>query len=165
MEMFTLSMSAVELVLRAAIIYVFLFVLLRLAGKRHVGELAPFDLVVLLLLSESVQNALVGTETSILGGVIAAGTLMGLTTLVGYLSWRGKPIERLFEGKPRVLVRNGHVCGDVLAREQINRNELVEALRRAGCTSLNRVRYAVLEVDGSITVGLRVPSAKVARPN
>jgi uncharacterized membrane protein YcaP (DUF421 family) len=153
--MFTLSVGVGELILRAVIVYVFLFVLLRLLGKRHVGELAAFDLVVLLILSEGVQNALVGDDKSVIGAVITTSTLIGLSALAGYVAWRSKKAERFLEGTPRVLVRNGKVCDDVLAHEQITRAELIEALRREGCTVLTKVRFAVLEIDGSITIGLR----------
>ena len=153
--MFTPSVGVGELILRVVVVYVSIFVLLRLVGKKQVGELTPFDLVVLLLLSECVQNALIADDTSVTGGVVAAATLFGMSQLVGFISWRSKRAERVLEGTPRVLVRHGHVYKDVLAREQITHSELLEALRREGCTSLTRVRYAVLENDGDITIGLR----------
>ena len=153
--MFTLSIGIPELIFRAVLVYAVIFLLLRIVGKKHVGELAPFDLVVLLILSECVQGALTADDTSITAGVIAASTLFGTNQLVGYLSARNKGVERFLEGRPRILVRNGHVCKDVLAREQITHSELVEALRREGRTSLTSVRYAVLENDGQISIGLR----------
>ena len=153
--MFAPSVGVGELMLRVVIVYVAIFVLLRVVGKKHVGELTPFDLVVLLLLSESVQNALIADDKSVTCGILAAATLFGLSQLVGFVSWRSKRAERVLEGIPRVLVRHGHVYKDVLAREQITQKELLEALRREGCTSLTKVRYAVLENDGAITVGLR----------
>jgi uncharacterized membrane protein YcaP (DUF421 family) len=149
------SVAVGELMLRVGIVYVALFVLLRLVGRKHVGEMTPFDLLVLLILSECVQNALIADDKSVTGGIVAAATLFGLNQLVGYMSWRNKKAARLLEGTPRVLVRHGRILKDVLAREQITRSELLEALRREGCTSLARVRYAVLENDGNITIGLR----------
>jgi uncharacterized membrane protein YcaP (DUF421 family) len=153
--MFAPTVGVGELMLRVVIVYASVFVLLRVVGKKHVGELAPFDLVVLLLLSESVQNALIADDKSVTGGILAAATLFALSQLVGFVSWRSKRAERALEGVPRVLVRHGHVYKDVLAREQITQTELLEALRREGCTSLTKVRYAILENDGAITVGLR----------
>jgi uncharacterized membrane protein YcaP (DUF421 family) len=153
--MFTLSEGAGELILRALIVYLFIFALLRLLGKKHVSQMAPFDLVVLLILSESVQNAIIGDDKSVTGGLVASATIVGATALVGYATWRSKTMAHFFEGRPRLLVRNGRVLKDVLAREQITRAELLEALRREGCTSVRKVRYAVLENDGDITVGLR----------
>lgn len=153
--MFAMTIGPGELLLRVIIVYVFLFALLRLIGKKHVGQMAPFDLVVLLILSECVQNALVGDDKSITAGLIAAGTLFGMSQLVGYVSWRSKNAARLLEGVPKVLVRHGRVDDRALAREQITRAELLEALRREGCTSLGSVRYAMLENDGAITIGRR----------
>jgi uncharacterized membrane protein YcaP (DUF421 family) len=154
--MFDLSIGVVEIVLRAAVVYAVLFLLLRFGGKKHVGDLAPFDLVVLLILSETVQGALIANDNSLVGGLIAAATLIALGHVVGYLSWRSKQMERFFEGTPRVLVRNGRVLKDTLAKEQVTHSELIEALRREGCTSLKKVRFAVLENDGTITVGMRL---------
>jgi uncharacterized membrane protein YcaP (DUF421 family) len=154
--MFQPSVAIPELVFRAVLVYAGVFLLLRVVGKRQVGELAPFDLVVLLILSECVQNALIADDKSVTGGLIVAATLFGLNQAVGHISWRDKRIERLLEGTPRVLVRHGHVLNDVLAEEQITHSELLEALRREGCSSLSRVRYAVLEPGGDITIGLRV---------
>ena len=153
--MFTPSIGIGELMARAIIVYAFVFVLLRLIGKKHVGEMAPFDLVILLILSECVQGALIADDTSVTGGLIAAATLFGASQLVGYVTWRSKKAARLLEGVPRLLVRNGRVCSEVMADEQITHAELLEALRREGCTSLTKVRYAVLENDGNITIGLR----------
>jgi len=153
--MFQPSVAIPELMFRVVLVYAGVFFLLRVAGKRHVGELAPFDLVVLLILSECVQSALIGDDKSVTGGLIAAATLFGLNQIVGHISWRNKHAERLLEGTPRVLVRHGHVLKDVLAEEQITHAELLEALRREGCSSLSKVRYAVLEPGGDITIGLR----------
>jgi uncharacterized membrane protein YcaP (DUF421 family) len=153
--MFIPTTGILELVARGAIVYVGLFVLLRVMGKRHVGDLAPFDLVVLLILSECVQNALVGDEKSITGGFVVVATLLALSTATGFVTWRSKRLERFIDGTPRVLVRNGKVDDRMLARERITRSELMEALRQEGCTSLKSVRFAVLENDGAISIGLR----------
>ena len=153
--MFTLTIGVPELILRAVLVYAFIFVLLRVIGRKHVGELAPFDLIVLLILSDSVQNALIANETSVTAGLISAASLFGVNQIVGYISAGSKRAERVLEGKPRILVRNGVVRKDVLAREQISLSELVEALRREGCSSLTKVRYAILENDGHISIGLR----------
>jgi uncharacterized membrane protein YcaP (DUF421 family) len=153
--MFTLMIPVPELIVRAAVVYAAVFVLLRLVGKKHVGELAPFDLVVLLILSECVQGALTANDTSITAGIIAAATLFGTNKLVGVAAARNRRIERLFDGQPKILVRNGKVCKEVMTREEVTRSELAEALRREGCTSLTKVRYAILENDGYISIGLR----------
>jgi hypothetical protein len=109
-KMRPLEVGAGELMLRAIIVYFFIYALLRLIGKTHVGEMAPFDLVVLLILSEAVQNAIVGDDKSVTGGLVAAATLVGASALVGYATWRNKREAQFFEGRPRILVRHGHVC-------------------------------------------------------
>jgi uncharacterized membrane protein YcaP (DUF421 family) len=154
--MFELSVGVGELILRTAIVYFFVFMLLRVIGKKHVGQMAPFDLVVLLIISESVQNAIIGDDKSLIGGLIASATIVIASAFVGYATWRNKKVAHVFEGRPRILVRNGRVLKHALAREQITHAELLEALRRQGCTSLTKVRYAVLENDGDVTVGMRV---------
>jgi uncharacterized membrane protein YcaP (DUF421 family) len=153
--MFTPTVAVGELILRSAIVYAFIFLLLRMLGKKHIGEMAPFDLVILLILSEAVQNALVADDKSVTGGLIVAGTLFGISQLIGYVTWKSKRAERFLDGAPRVLVRHGSVDRAAMAREQITHAELLEALRQEGCTSLTKVRYAVLENDGAITIGLR----------
>jgi uncharacterized membrane protein YcaP (DUF421 family) len=153
--MFDLSVGIDEIVLRAALVYSFLFLLLRFGGKKHVGELAPFDLVVLLILSETVQNALIAEDKSLVGGILSAATLVAISRAVGYLSWRSKKAERFFEGAPKILIRHGHVRKETMANERITHSELIESLRREGCTTITNVRFAVLENDGSITVGLK----------
>ena len=99
--MLNMSIGIGEHILRAAVVYVFLFLLLRFVGKKHVGELAPFDLLVLLILSETVQNAMVGDDKSLIGGLVSAATLIALAQAMSFLSWRSKRLERLIEGTPR----------------------------------------------------------------
>ena len=154
--MFDLSMSVGELIARAVIVYLFIFVVLKFGGKKHVGDLSPFDLVVLLILSETVSGALIGEDNSVIGGLISAATLLFIVHVMDYAAWRSKKAERLFEGVPKILVRHGHVNRDVMAQERVTHSELMEALRREGHTSLNKIRFALLENDGSITVGVRV---------
>jgi uncharacterized membrane protein YcaP (DUF421 family) len=149
------SVGVFELILRGVIVYLALFALLRFIGKKHVGELSPFDLVVLLIISETVDGSLIGDDKSLTGGLISAATLVAVVQLVGSLTWRFRPVERFVDGKPRILVRHGEICGDVMRSEQVTRAELMEALRREGCSSLQNVRYAILETDGSITLGAR----------
>jgi len=156
--MFEMSVSASELIIRAVGIYFALFALLRFIGKKHVGELAPFDLIVLLILSETVSNALSGEDKSLIGGLISAATLMALVQAVSFVSWRSKKAERILEGVPKILVRHGTRRDHVMAREQVTISELLEALRRNGCTNIADVRAAVLENDGKISIIMREAS-------
>src|ERR1051326_3927004 len=114
-----------EFILRGLIIYVFLLVLLRLTGKRQVGQLAPFDLVLLLVLSNAVQNAMNGGDNSITGGMISAGTLVAMNALVAGLTFNNKTIEGLVEGRPEVLIHNGKLYVEALQHEKITHHELM----------------------------------------
>jgi uncharacterized membrane protein YcaP (DUF421 family) len=141
-----------ELVLRSAVVYVFLLVLLRLTGKRQVGQLAPFDLVLLLVLSNAVQNSMNAGDNSLVGGLLAASTLVGLNLVVGQLTYRNKTLERLIEGRPQVLIHNGKLYPAALADASLTHHELQAALRQAGCACIEDVHYAVLENNGQISV-------------
>jgi uncharacterized membrane protein YcaP (DUF421 family) len=150
--MFDLSVDAGELVLRAAVVYVFLFIGLRWIGKKHVGEMAPFDLLVLLILSETVQNSIVGEDKSLIGGLICAATLLAIAQGMNWLSWRSKWLARLLEGTPKVLVRHGERRTKIMENELVTVSELTEAMRKQGCSNIADVRVAILENDGKITV-------------
>jgi uncharacterized membrane protein YcaP (DUF421 family) len=155
--MWNMSLVWWEFVLRGIIIYVFLIVLLRLTGKRQVGQLAPFDLVLLLVLSNAVQNAMNGGDNSVIGGMISAVTLVGINWIVGVLTYRSKKLEALVEGRPDVLIRDGTLFQKTLEDAKLTRHELMTALREAGCASIDDVRAALLENDGSISV---IPKSK-----
>ena len=150
--MWQLSVSWWEIILRVVIIYVFLLIILRLSGKRQVGQLAPFDLVLLLVLSNSVQNAMNGGDNSVLAGLISAGTLVFLNYSVGLATYRSKKLEALVEGRPEVLIHNGRVFSDVMRREKLTHHELNAALRAAGCACMEEVHFAILENNGVISV-------------
>ena len=153
--MWILSVPWWELIVRSIIVYVFLIVLLRLTGKRQVGQLAPFDLVLLLVLSNAVQNSMNGGDNSVLGGIISATTLIGLNFFIGYLTYRNKRLEVLIEGQPEVLIHNGKLFEKVMARAQLTHHELNAALRQSGCLSVAEVHCAILENNGTITVTQR----------
>jgi uncharacterized membrane protein YcaP (DUF421 family) len=155
LAMFDMSMGAAEHVVRAVAVYAFLFVFIRFIGKKHVGELTPFDLLVLLILSETTQNALVGDDKSLIGCFISAGTLLLLVQAMSLLSWKSKAAARFLEGTPKILIRHGKTRRDIAAKERISVSELTEALRRHGCTDIGQVRAAILENDGKITVVMR----------
>jgi uncharacterized membrane protein YcaP (DUF421 family) len=147
-----LSVPWWELITRAVLVYLFLLVLLRLTGKRQVGQLAPFDLVLLLILSNAVQNAMNGGDNSYLAGVISAGTLVLVNGLVGYATFRSKWLEGLVEGRPVVLVHNGRVFDRSLKAYRLTHHELMAALRRGGCACPEQVHVALLENNGQISV-------------
>ena len=150
--MFNMSMGVGEHIVRAAIVYIFLFLLIRFIGKKHVGELSPFDLVVLLILSETVQNSMIGQDSSLVGGLISAATLLVLAQAVSFLTWKSKRAERFIDGTPKILVRHGRRRRDTMEQEQISISELMEAMRREGLSNLAEVRAALLENDGTISI-------------
>jgi uncharacterized membrane protein YcaP (DUF421 family) len=153
--MWNLAIPLWELVLRAGIVYAFLLVLLRLTGKRQIGQLAPFDLVLLLVLSNAVQNSMNGGDNSLIGGIVSAATLVALNYAVGYATFRSRRLEALIEGRPQIIIHNGRVFEDVMRHAQLTHHELNAALRQAGCTCPEEVQTAVLENNGSISVVTR----------
>src|SRR5437660_1752044 len=141
-----------EFIVRGLIVYAFLLIILRITGKRQIGQLAPFDLVLLLVLSNAVQNSMNGGDNSVIGGLISATTLVLINYLVGAATFRSKRLERLIEGRPEVIIHNGKVYEDVMNRAQLTHHELNAALRQSGCLCVEDVHCAILENNGSITV-------------
>jgi len=150
-RLFSLGMPWWEFVLRAIAVYVAVLVLMRLTGKRTVGQFTPFDLLVIVLLGTAVQNSLIGEDTSLLGGLILAATLLALNWLVGRLSARSRRFDRIVEGTPVILVRHGHLFREQLAREAISERDFAIARRAAGYATLGEVELAVLETSGKIS--------------
>jgi uncharacterized membrane protein YcaP (DUF421 family) len=159
--MWNLSIPWYELILRCVIVYFFLLILLRISGKRQVGQLNPFDLVLLLVLSNAVQNAMTGGDNSLLGGVISALSLVAINYFVGFATFKNKRLEALVEGRPEVLIHNGTLYEDVMDRQKLTHHELNSALRTGGCACVDEVHLAVLEIDGQISVQ---PRAKPCPP-
>lgn len=137
---------------RSALIYLFVLVALRLAGKREVGQLTPFDLVVLLLISNAVQNAMTGPDTSVSGGIVAALTLLVLNAIVAYYRQKNESFRHAVDGAPVILIEHGKIREDNLSSEKMTTDELMVALRQHEATKVEEVELAMLEIDGSITV-------------
>jgi uncharacterized membrane protein YcaP (DUF421 family) len=144
-----------EFCIRGAAIYLFLLIVLRITGKRQVGQLAPFDLILLLVLSNSVQNAMIGNDTSIVGGCITAATLIGMNYFVGFLTYRSKWLEGLVEGRPIRLIHDGHIDERNLHKVRMTVHELNAALRAEGLGCVDDVQIAILENTGKISVVAR----------
>lgn len=161
--MWALSLPWFEFVFRGLIVYAFLLIILRLTGKRQVGQLAPFDLVLLLVLSNAVQNAMNGGDNSVPGGMISAATLIAVNWVVAWVTYKNKRIEVLIEGRPRLLIHNGQLFEDVLRRERLTHHELNASLRSAGCACVEDVHYAFLENNGQISIVPRKGEEGVAR--
>src|SRR5256885_298776 len=147
-DMFVLAVPILEKILRPIVIYAFLIISLRLSGKRELVQLNPFDLVVLLTLSNTVQNAIIGDDNSVLGGVIGATTLLVVNYVVVRFFYTHDKLDHLIEGDPDVLVENGQLKEERLKKELITRAELEAAARRQGFASLEECERAVLEPGG-----------------
>lgn len=141
----------VEIILRTAAIYVVVLLGVRLSGKREVGQMTPFDLTLLLLISNAVQNAMTGPDTSLAGGIAAAATLLILNYFVAELSGGNRRFRRFIEGQPSLLIHDGNIINAHMAKEHISMDELQRSLREHGISSAHDVALAVLEVDGSIS--------------
>lgn len=142
---------ALQIALRTGVIYLIVLIGVRLSGKREVGQMTPFDLTLLLLLSNSVQNAMTGPDTSLIGGIVAASTLLLLNHLVGNLSGSSRGFRRVVQGEPSLLVHDGKANLQHMAKEHVSVDELQRAVREHGIASVHDVALAVLEVDGSIS--------------
>jgi uncharacterized membrane protein YcaP (DUF421 family) len=149
--MFDLHAPWWELPLRAAIVYVALLAMVRLSGKRTVGQFTPFDLLVVMLLSESVSSGLSGGEESVTGGLLAAATLVVLNVVISYATSRSVKLQALVEGRAVLVGRNGEIFHDVLKRHRVPLSDVEQALREADCAQAD-MKYACLEADGKISV-------------
>jgi uncharacterized membrane protein YcaP (DUF421 family) len=162
-DMFHLGIPIAEKVLRPILVYVFLIVSLRLAGKRELAALNPFDLVVLLTLSNTVQNAIIGDDNSVTGGILGAATLLGVNYLVVRFLFGHAALERLVEGDADVLIEDGAVRQDRLRKELITLAELESAAHKQGLGSLDEVDRAVLEPGGTFCFIPKKPTPEVTR--
>lgn len=162
-NMFVLGVPIAEKILRPIIVYVFLIVGLRLSGKRELAQLNPFDLIVLLTLSNTVQNAIIGNDNSVSGGIIGAASLLAVNYLVVRFLYDHRKIDQLVEGSPDVLIENGKVHEHKLKRELITKEELAAAARKQGFDSLSEVHQCVLEPGGTLSFTARKPATEDIR--
>ena len=162
-DMFVMGLPLAEKMARPVLVYVFLIVGLRLAGKRELAQLNPFDLVVLLTLSNTVQNAIIGDDNSVTGGVIGATTLLAVNYFVVRFLFDHEKLDRLVEGDPDVLMKDGQVCEDRLRAELITRNELEAAAHKQGFSSLDEIDRAILDPGGSISFFAKKPTPESER--
>ena len=149
--MFDMELPWWEFIVRGTIVYLALLVLIRISGRRTVGQFTPFELLVVMLLSESVSNSLSGSDESISGGLIVAATLISLNMLIATITARSRKIADLIDGTPVLLGRDGIVFHDVRKSKRVSEDEIQQALHEADC-SLAEMKCIFLEADGSITV-------------
>jgi len=162
-DMFVLTLPVAEKMLRPVIVYVFLVVGLRLAGKRELAQLNPFDLVVLLTLSNTVQNAIIGDDNSVTGGVLGASTLLLVNYVVVRFLFRHEKLDRLIEGESDVIIEDGVVREDCLKREMITRSELEAAAHKQGFGSLDEIDKAILDPGGTVSFFAKKPTTEDTR--
>jgi uncharacterized membrane protein YcaP (DUF421 family) len=156
-HMWELSIPLGEKMLRPVVVYVFLVAFLRIFGKRELAQLNPFDLVVLLSLSNTVQNAIIGDDNSVTGGLIGAFTLLAVNYMVVRFLFKHRRLDQLLEGSPTVLIENGHVQKKCLAKELLTRSELMTVLHRQGFTRISDVEKCVLEPGGGFFIKGKEP--------
>ncbi len=157
--LWTPEIAVWEKILRSVVIYLFMLLAFRFTGKRQVGQLTPFDLVVLLIISNVVQNAVIGPDNSLGGGILGAVVILALNWLVVEVTYRSKRLRRLLEATPTLLVHNGRILHANLQKERLTLDDLHAALRRAGVADFEHVRVAVLEENGGISVIPRAAGA------
>jgi uncharacterized membrane protein YcaP (DUF421 family) len=151
-DLFDLGVPAYEKVIRSLLVFTFLVVALRLGGKRELAQINVLDLAVLLLVSNALQNAMIGSDNSLLGGVIGASALFAANYAFAHLTFRNARAQRLLEGSPRVLLEDGKVLDDALRHEAMTRSELGSIVLERGFQTLDSVALVVLEPNGHIAV-------------
>ena len=162
-DMFVLGLPILEQILRPILVYLFLIIGLRLSGKRELAQLNPFDLVVLLTLSNTVQNAIIGDDNTVTGGVIGATSLLVINYLVVRFLYDHRKLDQLVEGRADLLIQDGKVIGSRLKRELITKEELAAAARKQGFESLSEVRQCILEPGGTLTFVAKKPDTEDLR--
>ena len=158
-DMFALAMPWWEFILRAVVVYEVVLGMERLGGKLALGQITPFDVLLIVLLGNAVQNALLGQDTSLAGGLLLAATLITLNYTVGWVTTRSRRMERLIEGESVLVARDGKLLDSVLRRELITQADFDAAMRQQGCGGIEEVALALLEINGHITI---VPRTKGA---
>lgn len=141
----------INIALRTSVIYLLVLAGVRLSGKREVGQMTPFDLTLLLLLSNSVQNAMTGPDTSLLGGMVTATVLLVMNYLIADVSGANRRFRKFIQGQPSMLIHDGEVIEAHMAKEHVSMDELERALREHGISDYHQVAIGVLEVDGSLS--------------
>lgn len=144
--------SILEIVVRSVIIYLFIIIAIRISGKKELAQISVIDLVFILLISNAVQNAMVGSDNSLSGGIIAAGSLFLVNIILKFITYRFKKAKGFIEGEPVLLIHNGKLIRNNLNKEKISIDELEAAVREHGVAKIEDVDFAILENDGNISI-------------
>ncbi len=161
MQILVPDVSVVEKIVRPVVVYAFLLIAFRIAGKRELGQLTPFDLIVLLTISNILQNAMIGNDNSLGGGIIGALTVFFLNGLVARLTYRYPRLAELIDGGPTTLIEDGRIVQPNMRREVMTLEELQRSLRKhdLGWEDIARIRRALLELDGTLTIQMKGEAA------
>lgn len=162
-DLFHVSVPIAEKILRPVLVYAFLVICLRIFGKREMAQLNPFDMVVLLSLSNTVQNAMIGEDNSLAGGLIGASSLLLINWLVIRFLFRHRRLDEIFAGKPSVLIEQGHIRENALAKELLSRAELQTMAHRQGVKSLKEIKTCIIEPGGTIFIERNEPPPEERR--
>lgn len=161
-SLITMTVEPLELLIRGAVVYLFVIVLIRLSGKRQLSQMAATEFVAILLISNAVQNSMNGGDNSLIAGLILAVVLVLLSWGISWINFRSKKLRAIFEGTPRLLIRHGQVIPESLKHELISENELRTILRKQGVHHVAEVKAAILESDGTLTIERWVDAAESA---
>jgi uncharacterized membrane protein YcaP (DUF421 family) len=162
-DMWTLKVPVIEKIARPICVYFALIILLRAFGKRELAQLNPFDLVVLLSVSNTVQNAIIGDDNSLVGGLLGALALFGINYAVVRFLFQHRRLDQIFEGSPSTLIHNGTINDKALSKELLSRSELLTVARRQGFDTLEEIEHCTLEPGGAFFIKGREPSSDTQR--
>ena len=147
-----LSLSPLNLVVRAAVVYLAILLLLRISGKKQVGQMGAVEFVTILLISNAVQNSMNGGDNSLIGGLLLALVLITISTIISFLTYKSRFFSHLFEGTPTLVIHRGKILHKPLRREMMSESELIILLRKQGINHFSEIETAVLEADGTLSV-------------
>ena len=159
---FTPDLPVLNLIVRAAVVYLSVIILLRISGKKQMGQLGATEFVAILLISNAVQNSMNGGDNTLAGGIILAITLIALSTLISYLTYRSKIFSHVFEGTPTLLIHHGKIISKNLKHELMTEDDLKVMLRKQGIHNLADIKNAVLEADGKLSVTHDIDTTKLS---
>lgn len=151
-NLFNLTLTPLNLAVRAVVVYLAVLVLLRISGKRQMGQMGATEFVAILLISNAVQNSMNGGDNSLVGGLVLAIVLVTLSSLISFLTYKSRLFSSIFEGAPTLLIHQGHIIKRHLAQERMSETELKTLLRKRGLHQISEIQDAVLEADGTLSV-------------
>jgi uncharacterized membrane protein YcaP (DUF421 family) len=159
-NLFTPELPLLNLAFRAIVVYLSVLILLRIGGKRQMGQMNATEFVAILLISNAVQNSMNGGDNSLAGGLVLAVVLIGASTLISYLTYKSKIVSTIFEGSPTLLIHKGKVLTKNLEKELLSDGELRTLLRKQGFHHLEDIQTAILEADGTVSITANHPPSK-----